>query len=82
MQRQGLGNEALAGRVVRAVEGVIAVLLVSDDRMPDMGEVGADLVRLTRMQRHLEERHVARSEHLVFGDDLLADGAAGDRYSL
>ena len=69
----------IAGTIISIPMGVSTVP-ASLFSLPDMGEVGADLVRLTRMQRHLEERHVARSEHLVFGDDLLADGAAGDAH--
>ena len=53
IQCKRFGDKALAGRVMRAVKGVIAVFFISDDRVPDMGEMSADLMRLARVQRHL-----------------------------
>ena len=55
-----------------AVEGAIAVLGVAEDGMPDVRKVGADLMRLARVQGDFEKAQpLLFFEDAVFGDDGL-----------
>lgn len=72
MQRQPLGDEALPRQLIPAVALRVPVLGIPRDGTADVGEMRAYLVRLSRVQDHLDERPLPfASLHAVFGDDLL-----------
>ena len=54
-KRQLFRNQSLTGGMVRTVECVISVFLIPDDGMPDIGEMRADLMRLSRMKRYAQQ---------------------------